>query len=79
MNERRTESVSAVLPDNGAQSVVCAVIGPSVTLLKNRDLKVALLSVPAAYCQLFGYGTGFLSAWSKEIFAPKQPTKTEKL
>ena len=49
------------------------------SLLKNRDLKVALLSVPAAYCQLFGYGTGFLSAWSKEIFAPKQPTKTEKL
>ena len=49
------------------------------SLLKNRDLKVALLSVPAAYCQLFGYGTGFLSAWSKEIFAPKQLTKTEKL
>ena len=49
------------------------------SLLKNKSLKVALLSVPAAYCQLFGYGTGFLEAYGKEIFAPKQPTNGEKL
>ena len=30
------------------------------SLIKNKNLKVALLSVPAAYCQLFGYGLGFI-------------------
>ena len=30
------------------------------SLIKNKNLKVALLSVPAAYCQLFGYGCGFI-------------------
>ena len=30
------------------------------SLIKNKNLKVALLSIPAAYCQLFGYGGGFL-------------------
>ena len=30
------------------------------SLIKNKNLKVAFLSVPAAYCQLFGYGLGFL-------------------
>lgn len=49
------------------------------SLIKNRDLKVALLSVPAAYCQLFGYGTGFLEAYGREIFTRKQPAHTEKL
>ena len=29
-------------------------------LIKNKSLKVALLSIPATYCQLFGYGCGFL-------------------
>ena len=47
------------------------------SLLKNKDLKVAWLSVPAAYVQLFGYGTGFIEASAKEIFARKQPTNTE--
>lgn len=30
------------------------------SLVKNKSLKIALLSVVAAYMQLFGYGTGFL-------------------
>jgi glycosyltransferase involved in cell wall biosynthesis len=30
------------------------------SLIKNKKLKVALLSIPAAYCQLFGYGCGFI-------------------
>ena len=39
------------------------------SLLKNKSLKVALLSVPAAYCQLFGYGTGFIGATYRDIFS----------
>ena len=31
--------------------------------IRNRSLRVGLLSVPAAFCQLIGYGTGFLRAW----------------
>jgi len=30
------------------------------SLIKNRSVKIALLSIVAAYMQLFGYGTGFL-------------------
>ncbi len=37
-------------------------IGSSVS---NRNVKVGLLSVPAAFIQLYGYGCGFLSAWWK--------------
>lgn len=38
------------------------------SLRKNRNAAVALLSVPAAFIQLTGYGTGFISAvWSKLI------------
>lgn len=36
------------------------------SLFKNKSLKVACLSVPAAYCQLFGYGTGFIGASFKK-------------
>jgi len=49
------------------------------SLIKNKNLKVALLSVPATYCQLFGYGAGFLQASCKEIFARKRLAKAEKL
>ena len=49
------------------------------SLIKNKDLKVAILSVPAAYCQLFGYGLGFLEAAWKDILGKKQPPQTEKL
>ena len=48
------------------------------SLIKNKNLKVALLSVPAAYCQLFGYGLGFLGAAWKDILGKKQPPQTEK-
>lgn len=40
-------------------------------LLKNKSLKVALLSIPAAYCQLFGYGLGFIGASLKNTFNNK--------
>ena len=48
------------------------------SLIKNKDLVVAALSVPAAYVQLFGYGTGFLEAFGKEIFARKRSAQAEK-
>ena len=44
------------------------------SLIQNKSLKVALLSVPAAYCQLFGYGTGFIGAF----FSKKQSLQREK-
>lgn len=31
--------------------------------LRNRSLRVGLLSVPAAFVQLMGYGLGFIKAW----------------
>jgi len=37
------------------------------SLRVNRSLRVALLSVPAAFVQLIGYGCGFISAWWKRI------------
>ena len=47
------------------------------SLLKNRSLKVALLSVVAAAVQIVGYGTGFLKAlWFKMIL--RQPLETKK-
>jgi len=33
--------------------------------ISNRSLKVGLLSVPASFIQLFGYGCGFITAWWK--------------
>ena len=44
------------------------------SLIKSKNLKVALLSVPAAYCQLFGYGLGFIGAF----FRKKRSSQTEK-
>lgn len=48
------------------------------SLLKNKSLKVALFSVPAAYYQLFGYGLGFIGTSWRNILSKKPPTKTEK-
>ncbi len=31
--------------------------------VQNKSLKVGILSIPASFVQLMGYGTGFLSAW----------------
>ncbi|MBQ2061038.1 MAG: glycosyl transferase family 2, partial [Prevotella sp.] len=33
--------------------------------LASKSLKVGLLSVPAAFIQLTGYGTGFIESWWK--------------
>ena len=38
---------------------------------KNGNLKVGLLSVPAAFVQLMGYGFGFLEAWWKRCVQKK--------
>ena len=43
-------------------------IGSSVA---NKNLKVGLLSVPAAFVQLYGYGCGFLTAWWKRCVRGK--------
>ena len=43
-------------------------IGSSVA---NKSLKVGLLSVPAAFVQLYGYGCGFLTAWWKRCVRGK--------
>ena len=48
------------------------------SLAKNKSLEVALLSIPAAYCQLFGYGLGFLEAAWRDILSKKQPSQKEK-
>ena len=48
------------------------------SLLKNKSLKVALLSIPASYCQLFGYGLGFLGAAWRDILSKKLPSQKEK-
>ncbi len=39
--------------------------------VKNRSLRVGLLSVPAAFIQLIGYGLGFLQAWWKRCVLKK--------
>jgi hypothetical protein len=40
--------------------------------IRNRSLWVGLLSVPASFIQLLGYGTGFLSAvWKRLILRKK--------
>ena len=48
------------------------------SLIKNKNMKVALLSVPAAYVQLFGYGTGFIEASWNDILRKKMPSQGEK-
>ena len=48
------------------------------SLIKNKSMKVAFLSIPAAYVQLFGYGTGFMKAAWHDILDKKQPRQKEK-
>jgi len=43
----------------------------SDSLLKNKNLNVALLSVLAAFVQLYAYGLGFLHAFYKRIVLQK--------
>ena len=33
--------------------------------IKNKSIHVGLLSIPAAFVQLMGYGLGFIEAWWK--------------
>ena len=39
--------------------------------IKNKSLKVGLLSVPAAFTQLMGYGFGFIESWWKRCILKK--------
>ena len=39
--------------------------------IQNRSLKVGLLSVPAAFVQLMGYGLGFIESWWKRCILKK--------
>ena len=39
--------------------------------LQNRSLWVGLLSIPAAFTQLMGYGLGFIEAWWKRCVLKK--------
>ena len=39
--------------------------------LKNKSLRVGLLSVPAAFTQLMGYGLGFIESWWKRCVLKK--------
>ena len=39
--------------------------------VKNRSLKVGLLSIPAAFTQLMGYGLGFIESWWKRCVLKK--------
>ncbi|MBR4926249.1 MAG: glycosyltransferase [Prevotella sp.] len=39
--------------------------------IKNKSLKVGLLSVPAAFTQLMGYGFGFIESWWKRCVMKK--------
>ena len=41
------------------------------SLIKNKSAKVAFLSVIASFCQLFGYGIGFLESTYKELMQKK--------
>ena len=39
--------------------------------IKNKSMKVGLLSVPAAFVQLMGYGFGFIESWWKRCVMKK--------
>ena len=39
--------------------------------IQNKSLKVGLLSIPAAFTQLMGYGCGFIEAWWKQCVQGK--------
>lgn len=46
----------------------------SDSFIQNKSLKIALLSVPAAYVQLWGYGLGFLHAFWNRCVLKKEET-----
>ena len=45
--------------------VLFAIIMFTDSALNNKSLRVGLLSIPAAFVQLMGYGCGFIKAWWK--------------
>ena len=60
----------------GAYWLTCAALAPLVlysllicvdSSIRNKSLYVGLLSIPAAFTQLIGYGFGFIKAWWKRI------------
>lgn len=56
---------------------VLLIVGDSA--VKNRSLTVGLLSVPAAFVQLFGYGLGFLkAAWLRIVLGKSEFNAFEK-
>jgi glycosyltransferase involved in cell wall biosynthesis len=48
------------------------------SLVRNKDLAVALFSVTAVFTQLTGYGVGFMKEGLKELMSPKQQTSNNK-
>ncbi|MCE2617051.1 MAG: glycosyltransferase [Phocaeicola sp.] len=42
------------------------------SMIKNKNLKIGVLSVVAAFIQLIGYGTGFIRAWWKRCVLGKE-------
>jgi hypothetical protein len=49
------------------------------SLILNRNLKVAFLSIPASWIQLFGYGLGFIEAtWKRLVLGKKEFKAFEK-
>lgn len=55
----------------GSIAMLCSLLPPVIysfmifadSLVQNRSLKVALLSIKASFIQLIGYGSGFFRAW----------------
>lgn len=44
--------------------------------VQNRSVRVGLLSVPASFIQLTGYGTGFIRAWWRHYVMRRKDEKT---
>jgi hypothetical protein len=51
--------------------VLYALIIMTDSSVRNRSLRVGLLSVPAAFVQLMGYGLGFIESWWKRCVQGK--------
>ncbi len=73
-------NMGLILAYGGAALMVCAllplllyaIIIACDSTLRNRSLHVGLLSVPASFIQLTGYGSGFLSAaWKRLVLRQK--------
>lgn len=64
--------LSSLLPASGWRAWALVPLAPLIlysglvfvdSALKNKSCKIGLLSVPAAFTQLWGYGLGFFHAW----------------